>query len=657
MHDFVIIRDIVIILLVSIPIIFLFNRIQIPSIVGFLIAGMIIGPYGFHLISDVTNIAVMAEIGVILLLFTIGLEVSLDRLLKMKKFLLIAGGFQVILTTLIASFIFYLFNTPLNKSVYLGFLVSLSSTAIVLKLFSDRNELEAPHGRIALGILIFQDLAIIPIFLLLPILGMTSEFSLEKVFFQIVAAVGTIAVVLTAARFIIPKILYQIAKLRLREVFTIGILLLLLGTAYLTHSLGLSFALGAFIAGLILAESEFSHQVEAEIIPLKDAFNSVFFVSVGLLLNIQFVVHNPLFISGLTFATIILKGVIVIAVVKSMKYPLRVAVAAGLSLAQIGEFSFVLMQAGMNFKLIGGEFYYSFLASSIFTMILTPFLFKMSPQVSHTMGSFEPSLGSKRKINLNDLSGHVIIVGFGLNGRNLARVLNETGIKYVVVELNPETVKSEAAKGERIIFGDSSREEILNRANIKKAIIIVFAISDAQTTRRSLLLAKKLNPDIYAIVRTRYASEIESLITLGADEVIPEEFETSLQIFSKVLRKFHIPLNVIMKQVSILRGESYSMMTKEQPSTLSLINLDELLAAGLTDTFFIDNENIYVGKSISEINLRAETNATIIAIVRNGKTITNPSGNEILLLLDTLVITGTHQAVDEAFEFLSRKSV
>jgi CPA2 family monovalent cation:H+ antiporter-2 len=311
------------------------------------------------------------------------------------------------------------------------------------------------------------------------------------------------------------------------------------------------------------------------------------------------------------------------------------------------------MQAGMNFNLIGGEFYYSFLASSIFTMILTPFLFMISPQISHTVGSFEPTTSKKQKFEINDLNGHVIIVGFGLNGRNLARVLNETGIKYVVIELNPETVKTESSKGEKIIFGDSSKEEILKRVNIKKANIIVFAISDPKTTRRSLLLAKQMNPDIHAIVRTRYTSEIESLIDLGADEVIPEEFETSLQIFSKVLRKFHIPLNVIMKQVSILRGESYSMMIKEEPSTHLLVNLDEILAAGLTDTFFVDDDNTFIGKSLSEINLRVKTNATIIAIVRNGKTITNPSGSENLKLHDTLVITGTHQAVDEAIDYLS----
>ncbi|NWF90432.1 MAG: cation:proton antiporter [Ignavibacteriaceae bacterium] len=654
MHDFLIIKDIVIILLISIPIIFLFNKIQIPSIAGFLVTGMIIGPYGFKLISDVDNISVMAEVGVILLLFTIGLEVSLKRLLKMKRLLLITGGLQVFITTLVSAFIFYLLNIPINKSIYLGLLVSLSSTAIVLKLLSDKNELDAPHGRIALAILIFQDLAIIPIFIVLPILGIGSDFSTITISLKIIAAVAVILFLLVIARFIIPKLLFHIANLRLREVFTIGVILLILGTAYLTHSFGLSFALGAFISGLILAESEFSHQVESEIIPLKDAFNSVFFVSVGLLLNTQFVFNHPILISGLTLSVIFLKALIVLLVIKVSGYPLRVALAAGLSLSQIGEFSFVLMQAGLKLNLIGGDYYDSFLASSIFTMILTPFLLKLNPLISYTVGNLGTH-PSKNNFRLGELIDHVIIVGFGLNGRNLSRVLTETGIKYVIVELNPDTVKKELAKGERIIYGDCSKTEILIQANINTANIIVFAISDPETTRRSLMLAKQLNPNVYSIVRTRYTNEIRDLISLGADEVIPEEFETSLQIFSKVLRRFHIPLNVIMKQVSILRSESYSMMVKEESSEHPLINLNEILAAGLTETFFIDDDNKFAGKTLSEVNLRAKTDATIIAIVRAGKTITNPSGDESLCLHDTIVITGTHQSVDDAFEYLSSK--
>lgn len=653
MNNFIIIKDIVIILAVSIPIIFLFNRIHIPSIVGFLVSGIVIGPYGFSLISDLQNVHVMAEIGVILLLFKIGLEVSLKRLIRMKRLLLIAGSAQVFLTSILCTVFINLFGIPLNKSIYLGLLISLSSTTIVLKLLSDKNELEAPHGRIALGILIYQDLAVVPIFILLPILAIDSGFSAEKIFLQLFTAAGSIFLILAAARFLIPKLIFQIAKLKLREVFTTGIILLILGSAYLTHSFGLSLALGAFIAGLILAESEFSHQAEAEITPLKDAFNSVFFVSVGLLLNIKFVQDNYLLIAGLTLAIIILKTIIIILIIRAMSYPLRIAAASGLILAQVGEFSFVLMQAGINYKLIEGDIYYTLLASSIFTMILTPFLLSLSPHISYAAGKLDSDRDKKNKIITHELSNHVIISGFGLNGRNLARVLNEAGINYVIIELNPFTVKEELAKDERIIFGDCSKEEILNKANIKKANIIVFAISDPQTTRRSLILSKQLNPNVYSIVRTRYTNEIQDLISIGADEVIPEEFETSLQIFSKVLRRFHVPLNVIMKQVSILRNESYSMMVKEQSSEHLLINLNEILAAGLTDTFYIDEDNSFAGKTLAEINLRAKTNATIIAIVRSNKTITNPPGSETIQIHDTLVITGTHQAVDDAFDYLS----
>jgi CPA2 family monovalent cation:H+ antiporter-2 len=450
-----------------------------------------------------------------------------------------------------------------------------------------------------------------------------------------------------------PKILFQIAKLRIREVFTIGVVLILLGTAYLTHSLGLSFALGAFIAGLILSESDFSHQVVSEILPFKDVFNSIFFISIGLLLDIQFLFKYPLLLLGITAAIILLKSFIVIIIVKLMKYPLRIAVLTGFGLSQIGEFSFILSQAGLNSRLIGPDIYNAFLASSIFTMLLTPFLFQLTPLIAGAFDKLEPVKIPDKKSGDGTLTDHVIIAGFGLNGRNIARVLKETGIKYIIIELNPETVKNERSKGEYIIFGDITKQEVLKQAKIKEANTIVFVISDPVSLRRGLDLAKKMNPSVFAIVRTRFASDIDDLLNLGAEQVIPEEFETSLQIFNIVLKRFHVPLNVIMKQVSILRGEAYSMMRKEGTAITPLININELLAAGITETFFVDENNKYCNKSLIEINLRAKTDATIIAIVRDKKTITNPSGKEILQPNDTLVITGNHKAVDDAIEYLS----
>ncbi len=652
MNEFLIIQDIVVILLVSLPIIFLFKKINLPSIVGFLIAGMLIGPYGFSLIKSVNQISVMAEIGVMLLMFTIGLEFSLSQLIRIKKFLLIAGGLQLLITIIFCTIIFSALGIEINKAIFFSLLVSLSSTAIVLKILSDKDELDSPQGKISIGILIFQDLAIVPMFLLLPILSGFGELSGGDIALKLLIAFGVLAGLLLLARFLMPLIVYQIANLRSREAFTIGVILLLLGTAYLTHTFGLSFALGAFIAGLILSESDYNHQILSDILPFRDAFNSIFFVSIGLLLNLQFVLENVMLISSLTLGVLIVKTLVIVAIVYFMKYPLRIAILAGLSLAQIGEFSFVLAQAGLNFKLIGNDYYNSFLASTIFSMILTPLLIKLSPFIAGKTSALEKD--KKHSENyLDNLHAHVVIAGFGLNGSNLARVLKETGIKYVVTELNPDTVRREKIKGEKIIYGDISKEEVLKAVKIDKANTIVYAISDPAVTKRSLKLVKTLNPHIYALVRTRFVTEVDELKKLGADEVIPEEFETALQIFRKVLERYHIPLNVIMKQTTILRQESYSFLRKEGVDISSFTHLDEILAQGLTETYYVNDDNIHINKNLTEINLRAKTEATIIAIVRDGKTISNPSAKEIIKAADTLVIYGTHLSVDQAIDVLN----
>jgi CPA2 family monovalent cation:H+ antiporter-2 len=655
MPEYSIIRDIVIILLVSLPIIFIFKKLNLPSIVGFLLAGVVIGPSGLRLIQSNEQINLMSEIGVILLLFTIGLEISFSQMLKMKKYVFITGSLQLGVTTLIAMIIFYYFKISLLQSVFFGILISISSTSIILNLLSQRNELDAPHGRISIGTSILQDIAVVPMVLLVPILNAESVFSPKEILLQLLIAFGSVGILFTAAKFLMPRIIYQLAKLRMREAFTAGVILLLLGTAFLTHEMGLSFAIGAFAAGLILSESEYSSQITSDVLPFKDTFNSIFFVSVGLLLDLKFVFEMPLIIITSTIGIILLKAITVVVIVLLQKYPTRIAVLSGLMLAQVGEFSFVLAQTGLQSNLFSGEFYNAYLASSIFTIILSPLLVRMAPLIALHSSKFE-----KAKIPtgdfLNSLKDHVIIAGFGLNGSNLARVLKETGIQYVVVELNPETVKKEKLKGEKIVFGDISKEEILNSVKINRARIIVFAISDPAVTKISLRLSKKLNPDVYTLVRTRYVNEVDPLKNIGADEIIPEEFETAIQIFRKVLEKYHIPLNIIMQQVKFIRDESYRLLRKDETGLTSLANIEEILAQGITEIFYISDDNKFIGKSLSELNLRALTEATIIAIVREGKTISNPSGREIILQNDTLVITGNHFAVDKAISFLSSLS-
>jgi CPA2 family monovalent cation:H+ antiporter-2 len=439
----------------------------------------------------------------------------------------------------------------------------------------------------------------------------------------------------------------------MKEIFTVGVLLLLLGTAYLTYSLGLSFALGAFIAGLIFSESEYSHQIVADTVPIRDAFNSIFFVSIGLLLNLNSVLENPLLVIVSSLGLLILKGIIITLVVLLLKYPLRIAIIVGIGLAQVGEFSFILGEHGLNLNLISPEFFNIFISSTIITMIVTPFLFRLAPRIAGK--SNQIVLSKPKEKVIEKFENHVIIAGFGLNGRNLAHVLQETGIKYIIIEMNPDTVKKEKAGGENIIYGDVGNYEVLKYAQINSAKVLVIAISDRYTSRRTLKLAKELNPNVNVIVRTRFMTETDELVKLGADLVIPEEFETSIQIFRKVLEQYHIPLNVIMQQVNLLRGESYKYLRSEEGTEVAFSHIDEILSARLTDTFYVNDENIFVGKTLSELNLRNRTDATIIAIVRKGTTITAPSAKEILELGDTLVITGTHKAVDKAFDLLNGK--
>jgi CPA2 family monovalent cation:H+ antiporter-2 len=653
MHDYSIIKDIVLILLVSIPIIAIFNRIQLPSIVGFLIAGIILGPSVLKIIINPGQIEIMAEIGVILLLFSVGLEISLKELINMRKILLIGGGLQVLITVLVSTVIINVIGAPVQQAVFFGMLISLSSTVIILKHLTDKDEIDAPHGKFSIAISIFQDLAIVPMFLLVDLLATSENVSIGKVSIRLLTAFGAVVAIIFAAKYLSPHILYRLAKLRMKEIFTVGVILLILGTAYLTYSIGLSFALGSFIAGLIFSESEYSHQIIADTLPLKDAFNSLFFVSVGLLLNLSFVAENPLIVTTSAFGVILLKAIIIFLIVILMKYPVRVAILVGIGLAQVGEFSFILGAYGLNLNLISADIFNLLISSTIITMVLNPFLLRLAPLIA----SKSPGIvkGKTKEKFSEEIKDHVIIAGFGLNGRNLAHVLKETGIKYVIIEMNPDTVKKQKAKGENIIFGDVGNSEVLKTALIQKAKVLVLAISDRSTSRRAVKLAKQLNPNLYVLVRTRFMMETEELANLGADMVIPEEFETSIQIFRQVLEQYHIPLNIIMQQVNLLRGESYKYLRSEDGSNVSFTHIDEILSARLTDIFYINEDNKFAGKTIGELNLRKETGATIIAIVRKGETISTPTADHKVVAGDNLVITGTHKSVDDAFGFLANK--
>lgn len=650
MGKFEIIREIVIILLFSIPIIALFRKINLSAIIGFLFTGIIIGPFGLRLIETTEEIEVIAELGVILLMFSIGLEFSVKQLLKMWKELLINGGLQVTLTIVFTGALMYLLGLPLKEAAFIGILASLSSTAVVMKLLADSNSLNSSHGKASVGILIFQDVAIVPLMIIVQLLGETSKQTVGDVLLKTGVSIGTIIAILFFAQKIVPLLLHWLVRVRVREAFTAGTILLILGTAYVTELSGLTFSIGAFIAGLIISESEYSHQIVSEIIPLKDLFNSIFFVSIGLLLNIYFLMENVVLVSTALLGLIFIKSFLIFLILKARRATNQTALVTGLTLCQVGEFSFVIAQLGGSIGLMSPEINNTFLAVSIFSLFLTPVFVNLSAPFARRVETLTTSNNNDGTPELKD---HVIIAGFGHNGRTLARVLKESGIRYRIIEYNPDLVQYHKSRGEDIMYGDITRRDILEVAGAQYARVMVFAISDAKSTRIGLHLVRELNDDIYTIIRTRYVRDVADFREIGASEVIPDELETSLMIFSRVLKMYHFPSNIIMRQLSVLRSHSYDYLRSSPDNVAVLDHIQKVLAEGLSETIYIEKDNPNIGRELKSLDIRAKTGAIVLSIIRSGQIISSPSGEEKLLEDDQWLITGTHAQVDSAMHLLT----
>ncbi|MBI1820532.1 MAG: cation:proton antiporter [Nitrospirae bacterium] len=486
----------------------------------------------------------------------------------MKKAVIVGGGAQVFLTITLSAAIAYWATGNIYQSIFLGFIIALSSTAIVLKMLSEKGAMDSPHGRIMTGILIFQDLCVVPLMLLTPVLS-GEEVNYTNLLLKLGKAMMIIGIILFSAKWVVPKLLHHVVSSGSRELFMTMIILLCLGIPLLTSSFGLSLSLGAFLAGLAISESEYAHQATADILPFKNSFIGLFFVSVGMLMDFGYMTHNLSQIIITVISIFLLKFVTGTASALMIGTPLRTSMHSALGIFQIGEFSFVLAIAGKELGIISEEFYQLFLSSSVVTMIATPFIMTVAPSVSGWIASRPVLRGLTRlkKIPKDDRfprkkEGHVIIIGFGLNGRNLARVLKESEIPYVILEMNSDTVREKKHKGEPIYYGDGTSQEILHKLGIEKARLLVVAISDPASTRRIVSTARLENREIYIIVRTKYVAEVDDLKVLGADEVIPEEFETSIEIFSRVLKKYHFGDKVIQDMIDKIRQDSYTALRK-----------------------------------------------------------------------------------------------
>ncbi len=653
-------KEIVIIFGLSIVVLYFCHHLRIPVIVGFLVTGILCGPNGLGLVNTLHDVEVLAEFGVILLLFTIGIEFSFDKLLQIRKSVLVGGTAQVLLTILAVFLLAQVFQQPFGRSVFLGFLISLSSTAIVLKMLQERGQVSSPHGQTILGILIFQDLIVVPMILFTPLLAGASENIGATLLTLLIKAIAILVGVIILAKKVVPYVLHQIVLVRSRELFLLSIVGMCMAIAWVTSNLGLSLALGAFLAGLIISESEYSHQALSSVLPFRDVFTSFFFVSIGMLLNLTFLIDKFAIVALLTLVVLGLNTVISGLATLIQGYPLRVAIIVGLAVSQVGEFAFILSKLGVQHGLLTDYIYQLFLSVSVLTMAATPFLVNFAPRLANVVTQRLPvSKWLKTGIYDRELNAsyetapaktdHLVIIGFGLSGKNLAKAAAAIPVDYAIIEMNPDTVREEQANGEPIFYGDASQPEVLHLANIEHARVVVIAISDPAATVQITDLARRVSPKTHIIVRTRYVQEIETLYGLGANEVIPEEFETSIEIISLVLKKYLVPHDEMDAFIAEIRADGYQMFRTLSKKSASLRDLKlhfhniEIMAIK------VGVNSLIADKTLEEMDLRNNYGISVILIRRgDSETLSNPKGTTQIKAKDVVIVLGSPEKVAAA---------
>lgn len=628
-------------------------RLRLVPIVGFLVAGVLIGPNAFGLVRDRELVDATAEIGVILLLFTIGIEFSLEKLARIQKLIFGGGTLQVGLCVLGTTALLALFGIDWQIGIFTGCLVALSSTAIVLKLLAESGETNSEPGQIGLGLLIFQDLAIVVMVLIVPILSGGSGGSALEILWALAKAGIIIALVLLIARRIMPRILETVARTCSPELFLLSIIAICFGTAYLTSLAGVSLSLGAFLAGLMVSESRFSHHALSETLPLQILFSATFFVSVGMLLDVNFLIQNLPLVLAVIAAVLIIKILTTGISVRALGYKMPVAAASALMLAQIGEFSFVLERAGREVGLspagMGVAGSQTFIAATVVLMILTPLLMRGGSRLSGKIAekAERNSLPEEDETQIPahtiDLEDHVIVAGYGQAARSLVRVLSGSGIPYIITTLSPDGANEAETENLPVVRGDATKPFLLQLVGIEKAKMMVIADDNPAMAHRITSVARQLNPTMRIVVRTRYIAEIEHLVEAGADTVIAEELESIVQLFGEVLRDYRIPPEEIEFYEELARRNSYAALLKA--------DTDKLEFACQPGEECLDSRTVKIrdgmpvaNKSLATLKLAENHELNLISVRRDGQALENYAPDFVLQPGDEIVLSGSTNA-------------
>lgn len=656
MHDVPLLGSLVVIFSVTLPISYIFHRLHCPAVVGYLLAGVFIGPHALGFVKDSEEIHLLSEIGVVLLMFTIGMELSLSTLLKNLRTVVGSGFLQVLANLVFFALVNLCLGFSLKQSIFFGLLLAISSTAVVLKAYSDRAELDTYHGQICAGVLLFQDLLVIPIMLAAPFLTgqedlVASEFAM--VVFKSVLGIGAIFLV---SKLAVPRLLSIFIKLKDREMMLLLIILICMLGAWGAQEIGLTLAMGAFIVGLILSESEYCHDLVNDILPFRDFFSSLFFISVGMMLQLSFLVDHLGLVFGGTLALLVCKGALNSISVYILERSWYRSVVSGARLAQVGEFSFVVIGTVVGSPAIPNEIFQAFLCTAILTMLVTPFLMPLSIMVARKVIRIDASRLPDAATIAPKMKDHVIIVGYDNIGQYLARILQETRIPFIVVDQDHETISAATSQGLKAVYGDVARGNILDLCGLRTARALVYTKGQSNVVKGSTLHARSVNRSLYILVMSGSTQEVVDYLSIGVNRVISSEFETTVEMFSRILNVFDIPDNIIQHFIEMARMEGYGMFRGIKVTEESMQDFYSILARSTTITHMVVADSPLVGRKFSEIDIHQKTGAVVISVVRGQNYFSSPDGSLALEPNDLLVLVGAHRQLDKAKKLLEAKA-
>lgn len=646
--------EILLIFTTAVVIVWLFRKLKLPTILAYLAAGVLVGEFGLGLVKDNGNYEHLAELGIVFLLFTLGLEFSLPRLLAMKRLVFAVGSLQVAVSLLVFTLLALLFGLDFSSAFVVGGILALSSTAIVIRQLSETGAMKRKSGQLSVAILLFQDVAVVPLLIVIPMLAVQGDSSLlSTLAFAMLKGISVVILLLFIGKWLLPKIFDVIAQVRTDELFVLTTLLVILLASAITQWFGLSMALGAFLAGMMLGESEYKYQLEADIRPYRDILLGLFFITVGMKLDIFLLLSSPIKLLLFMASFMLIKIFIIKALAVRAGQIEKDAWASGIMLAQMGEFGFVLIALANQSNILPVNVSSMLLGAGVISMAVTPYMVENA----RSWGRFLSQKNSDEHkelqtlISTEKLSDHVIICGFGRVGQTVSRFLKQDNIPFVAIDTDPLRTSKARDAGEHVLFGSSRQTELLKAANLDEAKLVVIAFGEDRQSIEVIKKVRSLSETVPILVRTRNDDQFEVIKRAGANEVVPESLEGSLMLVSQVLALTGVPFARIIRRVQKERKNHYNHLHgffQGEDTDLSATGMNEVeIAHALT----IQQKSYACGKSIASLKLK-ENKVDVVSIRRQDKEIIDPEDGMIIIEDDTLVIRGKVRKIKKADKFI-----